>query len=555
DHALHVLVKQADESYLPLQTFREGEAGLRGMKGANGVAVSPAGDYVYVTAGLSDSLVVFRLNGDNGMFEFAQIIRNGASTTLGLKSPNSVAVDPQSGRVFVGSSAAAGQNGGVASFTFGIYEAGVDTLIYDGGDDYQIVGGEPGTAGGLSYFDQDSSGDYTAGEDIWHDVGSQSGVYDTGDQLIYDGTDDGQNNDYQIVGGEPGTVTGLYYCDQDASGGYTAGEDIWKKGAGFAVSFSGMQQLHLSSAGGSDNIRLVAPPTNAGTTIPVTVETGEGDDSVLLSRFGSTTTVDTAGGADTVDIRVGEENTTLTVSAGDGNDRISLAGTAAGSTTTINADDGNDTVRVNGARLVSGVTVNGGAPDAPEEDVLLFDAGGGTTETSDGTIWVVGGGVVSYSNIDLTNIALPVPDAGTYDSIYEGGSVTLNGSSTVISGLTVDYAWDIDGDGIYGDRAGGTTTLEWGDLVGFGLGDDGVYQFSLRVTVTGGNEAQTVHRCLRHGHHLEHGTSVGINGRQDGRGGGRVHHQLLPRRARSRGRHDRRVVRRLGRWRGRDTAQ
>ncbi|MCU0962848.1 MAG: hypothetical protein MUF48_22360, partial [Pirellulaceae bacterium] len=33
DHALHVLVKQADESYLPLQTFREGEAGLRGMKG------------------------------------------------------------------------------------------------------------------------------------------------------------------------------------------------------------------------------------------------------------------------------------------------------------------------------------------------------------------------------------------------------------------------------------------------------------------------------------------------------------------------------------------
>ena len=34
DDSLHVLVRQTDGTYSPLQTFREGEAGLRGMKGA-----------------------------------------------------------------------------------------------------------------------------------------------------------------------------------------------------------------------------------------------------------------------------------------------------------------------------------------------------------------------------------------------------------------------------------------------------------------------------------------------------------------------------------------
>ena len=334
-----------------------------------------------MTAEQSDALAVFRLNKGNGEFEFTQIMRNGNSTSLGLESPNSVAVDPVSGRVLVGSAGGAGRNGGVASFNFGVYDAALDTLIYDGGNVYQIVGGEPGKTGELYYYDQDSSGDYTVGEDIWHDVGSQPGVYDTSDELIYDGTDDELSNDYQITGGELGSAAGIYYFDQDSSGDYSVGEDIWKKGAGFAVSFTGMAELNLTTAGGSDNIRLVAPPTNAEAPIPVTIETGEGDDSVLLSRFGSTTTVDTAVGADTVDIRVGEENTILTVSSGDGNDRIALAGTAVGSTTatTINAGAGDDFIEAVGVRMLSEAVVDGGE----DNDSLRFIAFGQLDAASD----------------------------------------------------------------------------------------------------------------------------------------------------------------------------
>ena len=142
-------------TYVLIKQFREGEAGVRGIAGANGVAVHQPADgpmQVYVTGRQSDALAVIRLNAAGTAFELAQVLRNGARRTLGLKSPNSVAVDPVSGRVFVGSSEGVGlAEGGVATFnrgsgaptqsqvSFGNLEH--MTLMTGGGDDIVRLGG------------------------------------------------------------------------------------------------------------------------------------------------------------------------------------------------------------------------------------------------------------------------------------------------------------------------------------------------------------------------------------------------------------------------------
>ncbi len=498
DNSLHIVKwDNANSRYddTTMQTFREGEAGLRGIEGANSVALSPAGDYIYVTAGKSDALAVFRRNAQRERFEFAQIIRNGSSNSLGLRSPNSVAVDPISGRVFVSSSEGLGQTiGGLASFSLvasGVYDKDRHTRVFEGGDGWQIVGGEPGATAGLSYHDRDSSGDYSAGEDIWKDNGSQSGVYDVGDTLIFDGGDG-----MQVVGGAAGIQTGIYYYDQDSSRDYTAGEDIWNEVRRVAVTFSGLVSLNLTTGAGNDTVRLLAPPVSDGGPIAVNIETGGGNDTLLLSRFGGTTTVHTGNGADVVDIRIGEQGAILDVDSGDGDDEIALAGTAPGSTTTIEAGAGNDLLRVDGTGLAADVTLSAGNSVQTSGDILLFDAAGGGTLTTGGPAFPDGGsgtiaipgteyGEVTYSGLEhLAEIAMSVPNAGGPYAIVEGqANVTLDASLTLEpASRSVSYAWDVNGDEDYSDFSGTTITLTWSDLVGFGLGDNGEYVVSVRVT-------------------------------------------------------------------------
>ena len=485
--ALRVLERDAGGVYVLRQTFQEGQAGLRGMGGPSGVAMSPSGDFLYVTAKSGDALVAFRRNDATHRFELAQVLRNGAGTAMGLKAPDSLAVDPVTGRIYVGSLAGVGQN-----------------------------------TGGLATLD---------------------------------------------------VATG------------PAGEARTR----FAFSFSGIEHLGLTTGDGNDTIRVLSTPTGI---VESTLNTGGADDLVTLSQFAGVTTVNTGGGADTVDIRVGTPGASLTVNTEADADSILLAGTAAGSTTTINGGDGPDVIRVSGGALAADVTVNGGDPITTPGDTLLFDAGVGSkaqmpaagavraarpeyieysgcslaadgdlltlhgpmSQYVDGT-WLkfngkegevlpsaspalawdtnyylrraagasgnytytlydsiahavaggpdgliaIDGGVpsltvvvenapafqVSYTGIDepLVEIALPVPDAGVYTPISEGQGITLSAIGTQpAAGRAVAYSWDIDGDGVFGDRTGPTASLTWADLVEFGLGDDGPHVVWARVT-------------------------------------------------------------------------
>ena len=68
--------------------------------------------------------------------------------------------------------------------TAGVYDAGIDQLIFDGGDGYQITGGAMGVQDGLYYFDEDASRNYSDGEAIWSDLNGREGVFDASDNLI-----------------------------------------------------------------------------------------------------------------------------------------------------------------------------------------------------------------------------------------------------------------------------------------------------------------------------------------------------------------------------------
>ncbi|WP_428938143.1 PKD domain-containing protein [Fontivita pretiosa] len=80
-------------------------------------------------------------------------------------------------------------------------------------------------------------------------------------------------------------------------------------------------------------------------------------------------------------------------------------------------------------------------------------------------------------------------DAGGPYTVAEGGSVQLDGSSSSGSGLS--YAWDLDGDGIFGETgAAATRGVETGATPTFnatGLDGPSSRTVSLRVTDSGGN--------------------------------------------------------------------
>ncbi len=121
----------------------------------------------------------------------------------------------------------------------GQYDPGVDTslVFFDSDEDSVVHGGTvpEGSIGAqdgmLFYYDQNMSGEYDFGEDVWYDRDSVLGVYDRGsDELLifYSGDQD------TIVDGPPdladgavGTIEGLYYFDVNDDGIYNIGEAIW----------------------------------------------------------------------------------------------------------------------------------------------------------------------------------------------------------------------------------------------------------------------------------------------------------------------------------------
>nr|WP_095739943.1 PKD domain-containing protein [Rhodopirellula sp. SM50] len=214
-------------------------------------------------------------------------------------------------------------------------------------------------------------------------------------------------------------------------------------------------------------------------------------------------TIRTFGGND--EISIASQPSSLTLDTGDGNDFVSLR-SVSGATTSIELGEGDDAIDVNlpGLQITNDnatVSINGASPlseDAPPiGDTLTyvvgdlsFDPSPATNLTTpSGQISVDGQVLVKWEEIeDLGELAdLSASITVTPESIEEGNSVDLSTTASA-EGVTFaesDYQWDLDGDGVFGDRIGSSFALDWSELQELGIDDDGVYPVAVEVVTSG----------------------------------------------------------------------
>ena len=272
------------------------------------------------------------------------------------------------------------------------------------------------------------------------------------------------------------------------------------------VRFDAVEALAVKTGAYDDAIRQV----NAATVERLAIDAGDGFNTVDLLNIGAATTVTTGAGEDRITVRSATPGAAaLSIQAGAGNDSVVVRELASGNAFPIPFEiqlgAGNDTIQIAGEDLPldAAIALDGGF----DTDTLLFSAGGNpidpqTPLTPGGTIKVndAAFGTVTYVNIEaIPGFEPSEADAGGPYGIAEGGSLTLDGSTTAATGATIaSERWDLNGDGIFGDAVGASATFAWDDLKALGVDDDGVYEITLEVTDSAGNVAADTGAAHRH---------------------------------------------------------
>ncbi len=250
----------------------------------------------------------------------------------------------------------------------------------------------------------------------------------------------------------------------------------------------------LAVSTGSGNDEIVLAPMVGVATVTVTTKAGFDEITVADTTDGGTLTINAGDNDDdAIAILATGDNTTLTANGQNGNDRLELSSTGTGTTTfRLNGDAGNDTIAIDGLGIQRAVTVNGGT----DADTFAFDAHGEVTNPANPTTSNTSVRVASHSfsmsysafeSLDINSGALV--KVATPATIFEGGSLNLSAANTVVpSGQTATYLWDLNGDGVFGDASGVTSTVPWNSLVALGLRDNGTYRVAAQVTLSNGNK-------------------------------------------------------------------
>ncbi|MEW5723235.1 MAG: beta-propeller fold lactonase family protein [Thermodesulfobacteriota bacterium] len=84
-----------------LEVHRDGVAGVDGLQGASDVKVSPDGGDVYATGYLDGALAVFRRDRDTGRLTFLEVLRSGLEGVRGLRGAASLILSPEGRHLYV----------------------------------------------------------------------------------------------------------------------------------------------------------------------------------------------------------------------------------------------------------------------------------------------------------------------------------------------------------------------------------------------------------------------------------------------------------------------
>jgi 6-phosphogluconolactonase (cycloisomerase 2 family) len=85
----------------PIDSERDAAGGVDGLNQADAVAVAPGGRHVYVTALIDDSLATFERDRASGALRFVEVLRDGAGDVDGLDAPEGLALSPDGRQVYV----------------------------------------------------------------------------------------------------------------------------------------------------------------------------------------------------------------------------------------------------------------------------------------------------------------------------------------------------------------------------------------------------------------------------------------------------------------------
>ncbi|MFG1424452.1 beta strand repeat-containing protein, partial [Roseixanthobacter liquoris] len=198
---------------------------------------------------------------------------------------------------------------------------------------------------------------------------------------------------------------------------------------------TGVENLVVETGGGSDRISYVGAVA-AGVT-SVTINTGSGADSVVLSDVGALTTVNLGAGDDSVSIRAETAGARITALGGDGNDAFDVVTTGAGAATqtTLSGEGGNDAFVISRIGTDARLNASGGAGD---DTFTVYGTGTGAVSVLEGNA-----GKDSFALVRLAASSTTV-----YGADANGGT----------AGDDVDTV-SVTGQGI---AAGATTTLNGG---------------------------------------------------------------------------------------------
>jgi uncharacterized repeat protein (TIGR01451 family) len=106
DNSVATFRRGADGALTYLELQRNGVFGVSAMSGARAAALSPDGSHLYVAAGFSNAVAMFRRNTDAGSADFGRLtflgaLQNGVGGVDGLLQATALAVSPEGTHVYV----------------------------------------------------------------------------------------------------------------------------------------------------------------------------------------------------------------------------------------------------------------------------------------------------------------------------------------------------------------------------------------------------------------------------------------------------------------------